>query len=171
MVLLMADSRPFELGYVWELEGNAEDAFHFLSHIATWPSWWPQIVSVETSRPDEDDVIVGDSARMRAKSFLPYTLDWFTTVAKINPPFFIEVTSEVKLGKKYGMKGVVSFEIEQLGELLRIVNRQKMVSDKPVPGFMRPLVNWIFNFNHDFAMKRGKPGLARAMNERARSRA
>lgn len=144
-----------------------DDAFHYLSHIATWPDWWPQIVAVVTDDPDKPDVVVGDTATMRAKSFLPYGLDWETTVVRIERPKLIEVESRVRLGRSFGMRGTVAFDLAEADGKVVVLNRQEMVPDRPVPGWLVPLADRVFNFNHDFAMKRGQPGLQRVLKAAA----
>jgi hypothetical protein len=166
---LQTETEPFELGYEWKIEGGIEHAFYFLSHIATWPDWWPQIVSVQTSNPEREHTEAGDSALMRAKSFLPYGLDWKTVVREIDAPHRIVVDSEVTLGKRFGMHGVVRFELEQIGPTVEILNLQQIWPNRPVSRFLRPVMALLFNFNHRYAMKRGAPGLQRVVAERAKS--
>lgn len=161
----MTDRSTFHLGYEWVLDGNVRDAFYYISHIATWPDWWPQIVSVVTEQPHRDDVQVGDSALMVAKSMLPYRLDWHTVVRRIESPYLIEVDSRVTLGDRLALTGVVSFELqEQIGKIVA-VNKQVMTAERPLPRWAHPFADWVFNFNHDYAMKRGAPGLQKLLDQ------
>ncbi|MBS1724754.1 MAG: hypothetical protein JSS66_17570 [Armatimonadetes bacterium] len=157
--------RSFRLGYCWELEGTIDAAFYYISHIATWPTWWPQIVAVQTDDPEKHEVAVGDTALMKARSFLPYGLDWQTEVTRIEPPHLIEVASAVELGKSFELAGTVAFELTQKGGRVLAVNRQEMSPKRPVAGVLWPVMNAIFNFNHDYAMKRGQAGLQRVLDQ------
>lgn len=159
----MQELSTFTLGYEWRVHGSIHDAFYYLSHIETWPDWWPQIVQVKTTRQGADEIVVGDSAVMVARSFLPYRLDWHTTVQTILPPNHIEVESKVVLGRSLSLTGVVSFHlVEEDGHVL-VINRQVMSLSKSLPKWIHKIANRVFNFNHDYAMKRGAPGLQRLL--------
>ena len=168
--------KPFRLGHSWSVNAQIDDVFYFVSHIGTWPSWWPQIVSVTTSRPDDGVVEIGDSATMWAKSLLPYTLEWDTTVVEIAKPRMIRVKGHVKLAGQSGsqdkrqdfrLSGDISFELFEEGGLVKVVNRQAMTPETPVSTLFRPLYSAVFKFNHWYAMRNGLPGLKQACAKRS----
>jgi len=107
---------------------------------------------------------------MRAKSFLPYGLDWETTVVRIERPKLIEVESRVRLGRSFGMHGTVGFDLAEKDGKIVVLNRQEMRPDRPLPPWLSPVLEKAFNFNHDYAMKRGMSGLQRYLDDRERAR-
>lgn len=155
----------YRLGYEWRVAGSIEDAFYFISHIRTWPDWWPEIIVAVQSEAIGDTVAVGQSARMQAKSFLPYHLDWLTTVRRLEPPCLIEVDSSVRLSGGFGLQGIICFELRQAGDEVIITNSQEMDAARPLPWPLKPLAARLFQFNHGFAMARGQVGLQAAMRQ------
>lgn len=166
----MEPESPFKLGYRWVVRGESEDVFHFISRIKTWPSWWPQIIAAKPARDDDAEIRVGDSATMQAKSLLPYKLYWHTTVLEVDEPNFIKVRGDVTLGKRMKLYGIISFTLKKDGDNIIVINSQEIYPSRPVPGMLRSVLNRVFNFNHDYAMKRGLSGLQQAVTDRAASR-
>jgi uncharacterized protein YndB with AHSA1/START domain len=159
----MSDS--YRLGYRWVVDGPIETVFHYVSDPRTFTRWFPvfkKVVPEEATGP----IRVGSRSKMQVRALLPYTLDWDITVVRYEPPDLVEVDCRVVLGERFGMRGRIRYRFVQEGERTIVFNEQEMIADRPLPGWLHPIAQALFSFNHDWAMARGLPGLRRIVAAR-----
>jgi uncharacterized protein YndB with AHSA1/START domain len=158
----------YRLGYRWVVDGPIETVFHYVSDARTFPRWFPVFEEVLPEDPT-GPIRVGTRARLRVRALLPYTLDWHVTVVRHEPPHLTETDCRVVLGRRFAMRGRIRFRLVRDGERTVVFNEQEMISERPLPRFLRPLAQAAFSINHRWAMARGLPGLRRVVGERGRS--
>ena len=97
---------------------------------------------------------------MRVKAQLPYVLDWDVTVARYEPSRLLETAVKVTLGGRFAMHGRIRFRLEEPPDGTVIVhNNQELTAERPVPAFLKPLAEWLFRYNHRWAMRQAEAPL------------
>jgi uncharacterized membrane protein len=158
----MAEPQTFNLSYEWQVNGPIEAVYYFLSHLATYPEWWPVFRSVEVP-PGEPNI--GVASKADVKAILPYYLDWTITPRILEPPRLVVVVTHLVISGGLAVDGYVRFELEQGGESVIVHNIQEERLGRPLPRIVRPIAERVFRFNHDWAMAQGLPGLQRVVSE------
>jgi hypothetical protein len=91
---------------------------------------------------------------------LPYTLDWDVTVVRHEPPRLLETAIAVTLGGRFGMHGRIEFRLEEQGDgSVTVWNTQTIAADTALPGWLHPLAQAAFSFNHRYAMRQAQAPL------------
>jgi uncharacterized protein YndB with AHSA1/START domain len=159
----VAAADAYRLQCTWKIEGSIDRVFHFLGHVTTFPSWWGAVFLAAES--DATEPFVGARARVKAKSALPYVLDWDLVVTRLEPPHRIVLDSQVRLSWGVQLAGSIDYRLEQHGVLVHVITDQLMRPARPIPWPFGGLAGWLFRFNHAWAMKRGEAGLQRIVRE------
>lgn len=149
----------YRLQYDWHIKGSVPAVFHYLSHVRTFPLWWRPVFLDAQSEWVEP--CLGATATVRAKSFLPYVLDWKLVVTELEPPHFIALGADVVLGGKLGLTGSIAYRLVEENGTVHVITDQFMRPNRPLPPILRGLAGRLFRFNHAWAMKRGEIGLQR----------
>jgi uncharacterized protein YndB with AHSA1/START domain len=144
---------------VWQAINAAED----------YPRWWPNIVDYRCLTPENPQ---GPGARgvRTVRGFLPYSLQYNTTITKTEPPHELTYTADGDLvgdgrfvlreiedfavpdrSDKGGTEVTIYWNVETKG---RWLNR------------LAPLFKWLFAANHNYVMRRGERGLAKWLGQR-----
>ena len=155
----MAAGAAYRLQYTWRIEGPIERVFYFLGHVTTFPRWWGEVFLAAES--DATDPFVGARATVKARSALPYVLDWDLIVTRLEPPHRILLDSHIQLSWGLELSGSIDYRLEEHGALVHVITDQLMRPARPIPWPLRGLAGWLFRFNPGWAMKRGEAGLQR----------
>jgi hypothetical protein len=159
----MSGGDAYRLQYEWRIEGAIERVFHYLGHVTTFPLWWGAVFL--DAKSEAKDPFVGARATVRAKSRLPYVLDWDLVVTRLDAPRLIELDSRVSLSRRMELTGSILYRLEQDGAFVRVDTDQLMHPARPVPWPLRGLAGWLFRYNHGWAMARGEAGLQRIVRQ------
>jgi hypothetical protein len=158
----------YVLGYRWDIEGPIETVFHYVSDARTFPEWFGVFKEV---RPDDPSgpLRVGSHVVCLVRALLPYALLWDITVSHLEPNRLLQTDCRLTLNGRFGMRGYVRYRFEERGRIVTVINEQELVADRPLPGFLHPIAQAIFNFNHDWAMGKARAPL-QAIVSRAAAR-
>lgn len=159
----MAAGDAYRLQFTWRIEGSIDRVFYYLGHVTTFPRWWGAVFL--DARSDASDPFVGARATVKAKSALPYVLDWDLTVTRLEPPRRIVLDSHVNLSWGIELSGSIDYLLEEHGPVVHVITDQLMRPARPIPWPLRGLAGWLFRFNHGWAMKRGEAGLQRIVRQ------
>jgi hypothetical protein len=145
-------SNLYRMSHRWVVRGPIETVFRYVGDSRTYLDWFTVFKEVRPDNPT-GPIEVGSHSTMRVKALLPYSLDWDVTVARHEPPTLQEVDIKVSLGGRFGMHGRIRFSFEDQGDgTVVVTNAQEIRADKPLPGFLEPLAQAAFAFNHRSAM-------------------
>jgi len=142
----------YHMQHRWVIRGPIDTVFRYVGDARTYLDWFTVFQAVTPDDP-VGPVKVGSHCTMKVKAQLPYTLDWDVTVARNEPPRFQEVSIKVTLGHRFGMHGRIQFTLADQGDgTVVVTNAQEIAADQPVPGFLHPVAQAIFAYNHRWAM-------------------
>jgi uncharacterized protein YndB with AHSA1/START domain len=144
--------QPIDL--VWAAINTAED----------YPRWWPNILYYQCLTP-ENSRGVGARGRRAVRGFLPYSLDYLTTITKSAPPHELAYTAD---GDLVGDGQFVLQEIPaaQTSDATNTGCTQVTIYwNVDTKGRwlnrLAPAMKWLFAANHNYVMRRGQRGLAK----------
>jgi uncharacterized protein YndB with AHSA1/START domain len=140
---------PQPIDKVWNAINTPED----------YPRWWPNILYYECLTPDRP-VGVGARGRRAVRGFLPYSLEYTTTITKSEAPHDMTYdadgdlagTGRFLLREADGQAGAIETEVTLFWNVStngKWLNR------------LAPLLKWLFAANHNYVMRRGERGLAK----------
>ena len=146
---------------LWRVEAPIETVYEAIHDTLTWPSWWDAVTNVEELDPGDADGI-GAVRRYVFKSRLPYTLGFDMRVDRVERPTILSgrATGELEGLGLWTLRGEGRSTIVRYDWQIR-TNRWWMNLFAPFP-----FVRQIFEINHDYAMERGRVGLAKLLGVR-----
>jgi carbon monoxide dehydrogenase subunit G len=130
----------------WKVNASAEEVFDILIDPEALVDWWPSVYQ-DVKKLNER------TFSMKAKSFLPYNLNWEMTAVDGEFPSRIEVSAK---GDLYGT-GI--WKLSQDGEFTNITFEWKVKGEKPFIKKWGFLLKPIFVLNHNWAMSKGLESL------------
>jgi hypothetical protein len=140
----------------WVVRGPIETVFRYVSDSRTFLDWFSVFKEVHPDDP-VGPIKVGSHSTMRVRALLPYTLDWDVTVVRHDPPRFQETEVKLNLSGRFAMQGHIRFSLEaQPDGTVVVTNAQELAADRPFPGFLHPLAQAGFAFNHRWAMNQAQ---------------
>jgi hypothetical protein len=140
----------YRMSHQWVVRGPVETVFRYVGDARTFCSWFTVFKEVHPDEPT-GEIHVGSHSTMRVKAQLPYMLDW---------DVLQETAVKVSLGGRFSMRGRIIFRLEPQPDGTVIVhNNQELTADRPLPNFLKPLAEWMFRFNHRWAMNQAQAPL------------
>jgi hypothetical protein len=140
----------------WLLRSPREPVFACLYDQAGWPEWWRGVEVAEELRPG-DESGVGTISRMVWRSFLPYRVEFEVTATKIERPALME-------GQAVGdLEGVGRWRLYEQDGVTAVLYEWNVATTKPWMNRSAPLLRPVFEWNHDWVMRRGGEGIARRL--------
>lgn len=135
----------FDFHRAWHVADAPERVAEVLGDLEHYPAWWPQVVAVA---PIDDD-----TARVRCRSVLPYTLDLVLHAVRRD-------AERLEVAISGHLDGWASFELRVAPDGGTVVDyRQHVVVAHrilaPASSVARPVVRW----NHDRMMRGCERGL------------
>jgi hypothetical protein len=118
----------------WLLQSPREPVWDVIYDEAAWPEWWRGVEVAEEVRPGNPDG-VGTISRMVWRSLLPYRVEFEVTATKV---------------ERFSL-----MEGQATGDLEGTV-----ITTKAWMNRMAPLLRPVFEWNHDWVMRRGGEGIA-----------
>ena len=143
----------------WVVHGPVETVFRYVTDSRTFCDWFTVFREVHPDDP-EGPIHVGSHATMRVKALLPYVLDWDVTVVRHEPPRLQQTAVKVTLSGRFAMRGTITYRFEERPDGTVVVhNEQALTADTPLPGFLKPVAEALFRFNHRWAMQKAQAPL------------
>ena len=137
----------------WLIEADRERVWAVLEDAARWPEWWPGVVAMDELEPQR---------RYRAewRSFVPYPVRFEFAVDRVDGP--------------HGMAGRASGDLEGTGEwrlfeqgrITAVTYDWRVAATKRWMNAIAPVARPVFEWNHDFIMRRGGEALAERLGAR-----
>jgi hypothetical protein len=128
---------------VWEAINKAED----------YPHWWPNILYYKCLTPNNPRGI-GACGQRAVRGFLPYSLEYTTTITKTEAPRDLAYLAEGDL------VGDGRFALHEVAEGTEVVLFWNVATKGRWLNFLAPILKWLFAWNHHYVMQRGQRGLA-----------
>ena len=130
----------------WRFDAAPAAVFGILANLETYPSWWPEIRSVEMITPD--------STRITARSFLPYDLAFVTRQSRH------DVDSLVLEATMAGdLEGFSRWTLRADGVSTTAVFEEEVITRKPMLRRLVLAARPAFRANHTHMMRHGEQGL------------
>jgi hypothetical protein len=137
----------------WLLQSPREPVWDAIYDEAAWPEWWRGVEVAEELRPG-DELGVGTISRMVWRSLLPYRVEFEVTATKIERPSLME-------GQATGdFEGVGRWRLYEQDGVTAVLYEWDVATTKPWMNRMAPLLRPVFEWNHDWVMRRGGEGIA-----------
>ena len=139
-------STPYRFDSVWHLQAPRKRVYTTLADIEGYLRWWPQVREIGH--------IDADSARVKIRSMLPYTLDLVLTRAIQD-----EAGGILRVNIEGDLQGWCAWELSGESAGTRAGFSQEVVVMAPLlgraPSALRPLLR----ANHALLMRAGESGL------------
>jgi hypothetical protein len=130
----------------WQLNAPPADVFGVLEALETYPSWWPEIRSVEVVAPDAN--------RLTARSLLPYDLAFITRQARRDrDAMVLEATMTGDL------EGFSRWTLRADGAATAAVFEEEVITRKALLRRLAAVARPAFRANHTLMMRHGEQGL------------
>jgi uncharacterized protein YndB with AHSA1/START domain len=138
----------------WLLDCPRERVWDAVHDQASWPEWWRGVEeAAEISRPAHGGD-VGTVARMVWKSFLPYRVEFQFETTRVERPTLLE-------GRATGeLEGVGRWRFYEQDGVTAVLYEWNVATTRPWMNAFAPLLRPVFEWNHDWVMRRGGEGIA-----------
>ena len=137
----------------WLLQSPRQPVWDAIYDEAGWPEWWRGVEVAEELRPG-DELGVGTKSRMVWRSWLPYRVEFEVTATKVERFSLME-------GQAIGdLEGVGRWRLLEQDGITAVLYEWNVATTKPWMNRMVPLLRPIFEWNHDWVMRRGGEGIA-----------
>ena len=137
----------------WLLQSPREPVWDAIYDEAAWPEWWRGVEVAEELRPG-DALGVGTKSRMVWRSWLPYRVEFEVTATKIERFSLME-------GQAVGdLEGIGRWRLYEQDGVTAVLYEWDVATTKPWMNRMAPLLRPVFEWNHDWVMRRGGEGIA-----------
>ena len=137
----------------WLLESSREPVWEAIYAQERWPRWW-RGVEVAEEIHHGDGNRVGAVSRMVWRSLLPYRVEFEVTTTRVERPHLME-------GRAVGeLEGVGRWRLFEHGGVTAVVYEWDVATTKAWMNLVAPIARPVFEWNHDWVMKRGAEGLA-----------
>jgi uncharacterized protein YndB with AHSA1/START domain len=137
----------------WLLESPREPVWEAIYAQERWPQWW-RGVEVADEIHHGDGNRVGAVSRMVWRSLLPYRVEFEVTTTRVERPHLME-------GRAAGeLEGVGRWRLFEHDGVTAALYEWDVATTKPWMNLVAPVARPVFEWNHDWVMKRGAEGLA-----------
>ncbi|HTQ40808.1 MAG TPA: hypothetical protein VMJ32_17435 [Pirellulales bacterium] len=146
---------------IWRFEQPIERVWEAINAAEDYPRWWADILYYQCLTP-ENPRGVGACGRRAVRGFLPYSLQYTTTITRCESP------SELAYDAEGDLIGEGRFELRDI----RSKPHGSSIPNTEVTIYwnvstkgrwlnrLAPLLKWLFAANHHYVMRRGERGLA-----------
>ena len=140
----------------WLLESPRDPVWAAIHDQARWPEWWRGVEVAEELRGGDGDG-VGTVSRMVWKSWLPYRVEFEVLTTRVDYPDLME-------GRATGeLEGVGRWRLYEQGGVTAVLYQWNVATTRPWMNALAPALRPVFQWNHDWVMRRGGEGLARLL--------
>lgn len=141
----------------WLLASPREPVFEAIYDEAGWPEWWRGVEVAEELRPG-NELGIGTVSRMVWRSLLPYRVEFEVTATKVERPSLME-------GQAVGdLEGTGRWRLLEQDGVTAVLYEWNVATTKPWMNRMAPLLRPVFEWNHDWVMRRGGEGIAKHLD-------
>jgi hypothetical protein len=142
----------------WLIPAPIERVWDELFDVGAWPQWWKGVTDARELEPGNGDG-VGKVFTISWRSLLPYDLTFVTTVTRVEKPHVME-------GRAVGeLTGTGRWRLFHHGGVTAVTYEWDVRTTKAWMNAVAPLARPVFEWNHDYVMRRGAIGL----NDRVRT--
>jgi hypothetical protein len=138
----------------WLLGAPVQPVWDAIYDGERWPEWWRGVTRVIEVEPGSDDG-VGKVFDIGWRSWLPYELEFRTTVTRIERPHVMEGRAEGDLA------GHGRWRLFEASGVTVVTYEWNVETTKRWMNRVAPLARPVFRWNHDWVMAQGGRGLAR----------
>jgi uncharacterized protein YndB with AHSA1/START domain len=143
----------YEFLTTWLLESPREPVFDAIYAQERWPEWWRGVERADEVAPGDANRI-GAVSRMVWRSFLPYRVEFEVTTTRVERPHLME-------GRAVGeLEGLGRWRLFEHGGATAVVYEWNVATTRPWMNLLAPVARPVFEWNHDWVMRRGAEGLA-----------
>ena len=142
----------------WVLDAPATDVWNAIYAPERWPEWWPGVVAVE-KLADGENGGVGSVHRHTWRSLLPYEVRFEIRTTRVELPHVIEGEARGELAGRGRWR---FFE----HDVTVVTYEWNVRTTRPWMNALAPVARPVFEWNHDYVMRRGGEGLARLLGAR-----
>jgi Polyketide cyclase / dehydrase and lipid transport len=142
----------YEFLTVWLVDAPIERVWEELFDVGAWPSWWKGVTDARELEAGNGDG-VGKIFSISWRSFLPYDLTFVTTVTRVEKPHLMEGRAEGEL------TGTGRWRLFHSDGVTAVTYEWNVSTTKAWMNALAPLARPIFEWNHDYVMRRGGEGL------------
>ena len=140
----------------WLLKSPREQVWDVIYDEACWPEWWRGVEVAEELRPG-NALGIGTKSRMVWRSWLPYRVEFEVTATKIEPFSLME-------GQAVGdLEGIGRWRLYEQEGVTAVLYEWNVATTKPWMNRMAPVLRPVFEWNHDWVMRRGGEGIAQRL--------
>jgi hypothetical protein len=136
----------------WLVPAPIERVWDELFDVAAWPQWWKGVTDARELEPGDPDGL-GKVFTISWRSFLPYDLTFTTTVTRVDAPHVMEGDAAGQL------TGTGRWRLFHDDGITAVTYEWNVHTTKPWMNALAPLARPIFEWNHDYVMRRGGEGL------------
>lgn len=136
----------------WLLDAPIGRVWAELFDVAAWPSWWKGVTDARELEPGDADG-VGKVFTISWRSFLPYDLTFATTVTRVERPHLMEGRAQG------GLTGTGRWRLFEHHGVTAVTYEWNVRTTKPWMNALAPVARAVFEWNHDYVMRRGGEGL------------
>jgi uncharacterized protein YndB with AHSA1/START domain len=137
----------------WLLESPREPVWEAIHDQARWPEWWRGVEEARELRPG-DEIGRGAVSRMVWRSLLPYRVRFEVATTRIEYPTLME-------GRARGeLEGVGRWRLYEQEGVTAVLYEWNVRTTKAWMNLAAPLLRPVFEWNHDWVMRRGGEGIA-----------
>jgi hypothetical protein len=137
----------------WLLESPREPVWEAIHDQARWPQWWRGVEEATELRKG-DELGLGAVSRMAWRSLLPYRVHFEVTTTRIEHPTLME-------GRAVGeLEGVGRWRLYEQDGVTAVLYEWNVHTNKAWMNLLAPLLRPVFEWNHDWVMRRGGEGIA-----------
>jgi len=149
-------SNVFRFDESWHIpEGTPQEVWEVLSDAALLPLWWGDVYKDVVPLDRKGKATIGSRARARARSALPYELNFIIEAAELEPGRLVVV-------KTFGdFDGLWRAELSPCGTGTDVQLTWQVTVLRPILKFLAPLLRPAFAWNHRWTTPRGEAGLRR----------
>ena len=137
----------------WLLESPREPVWEAIHDQERWPSWWRGVEAASELRAG-DGTGLGSVSQMVWKSLLPYRVSFEVTTTRIEYPTLME-------GHAVGeLEGVGRWRLYEQDGVTAVLYEWNVATTKACMNLLAPVARPVFEWNHDWVMRRGGEGIA-----------
>ena len=143
----------------WLLDSPVGPVFDAIHDTNRWPRWWKGVTRVtELEAGGEDGT--GRAFAIAWRSFLPYDLEFQTTVTRVDRPHLMEGEARGEL------EGQGRWRLFEHGGVTAVLYEWNVATTKAWMNRVAPVARPVFAWNHNWVMRSGGRGLARLLGVR-----
>ena len=143
-------------------DASPDEVWRVISNARLLPRWWQGVYLEAEVLGDETEPHVGGKARVRARGFLPYRLNFILEATEVVPGRVLETTA------RGDFEGVWRATLSPHNGGTRVDIDWRVTVRKPIVRLLSPLLKPLFAWNHNWTTPRGEAGLRAYLAEQRR---